>query len=106
MNACNTWGEHCDGNPIYRAVPPPGYNFSTWSKIDTVDNGVVLSARCWTQGGVTYNYAFSSNPPDYGPNPYESDVYFNVQARSGEWGWIPDTYFVRDKQGRMGLPHC
>jgi hypothetical protein len=33
-------------------------------------------------------------------------VNFNVQAPGGEWGWIPDTYFVHDASGRLGLPQC
>lgn len=106
VNGCNTYGQECEGNPIYRDVPPPGYNYRTWPKVTTVANGTRLTARCWAEGGTTWNYAASHNPPDYGPNPYESTIYFNVRAPNGEWGWIPDTYFVRDKQGRMGLPRC
>jgi hypothetical protein len=106
VNGCNTYGQNCEGNPIYRDLPPPGYDYRTWPKITTVANGSHLAARCWAEGGTTWNYAAAHNPPDFGPNPYESNVYFSVRAPNGEWGWIPDTYFVRDKIGRLGLPRC
>lgn len=41
-----------------------------------------------------------------GPEEESSNVNFNVQAPGGQWGWIPDTYFVRDQSGRLGLPLC
>lgn len=106
VRGCNTYGENCDGNPIYRDVPPPDYDWPTWPKITTVVNGTVLQASCWDIGGMTWNYAAKAIPPDHGPDPYASDVYFYVLAPSGDWGWIPDTYFVRDQGGRMGLPKC
>lgn len=106
VNGCNTYGQYCEDNPIYRDVPPAGYDFRSWPKIAVVANGAELSARCWARGGVTWNYAALRNPPDPGPNPYESDVYFSVRAPDGRWGWIPDTYFVRDKTNRMDLPAC
>lgn len=106
VNGCNTYGQHCEGNPIYRDVPPDGYNFATWPKIATVNNGTQLTARCWGSGGVTWNYAALHNPPDYGPNPYDSTIYFYVRAPDGQWGYIPDTYFVRDKVTKLGLPAC
>lgn len=106
VNGCNTYGQNCEGNPIDGDVPPAGYNYQTWPKVTSVPNGAQLSARCWARGGTTWNYAASHNPPDYGPNPYESDIYFYVRAPNGEWGWIPDTYFVRDKVNMMGLPAC
>jgi len=104
VNGCNTYGENCNGNPIYEATPPEGYDWSTWPTITTVDNGTTLTARCWAIGGMTYNYRV--DPLDLGPDPYESNVYFNVQTPDGRWGWIPDTYFVRDRTGQMGLDQC
>ena len=106
VNGCNTYGEQCDGNPIYVNVPPPNYDYRTWPKLTTVANGTILTARCWETGGTTWNYAILQSPPDLGPNPYESNIYFDVLAPTGQWGWIPDTYFARDKQGKLGLPAC
>jgi hypothetical protein len=107
VNGCNTYGQDCDRDPIYQSVPGPGYSASQQAKIATVDNGTVLTARCWAQGGVTYNYAASHTPPDLGPNPYQSDIYFYVKAPGTDrWGYIPDTYFVHDKVGKLGLPGC
>jgi hypothetical protein len=104
VNGCNTYGQNCDGNPIYVNVPQPGYDWRTEPKITTVANGTQLTARCWARGGITYNWAVSLGDP--GPNPYDSDIYYNVQAPSGLWGYIPDTYFVRDKVNKMGLSEC
>ncbi len=106
MNGCNTYGEYCDDNPIYVDVPPDDYDYSVLAKVATVSHGTVLTARCWALGGTTFNYAASHTPPDYGPDPYESDIYFYVLAPSGQWGWIPDTFFVRDETVRMGLLAC
>lgn len=107
VNGCNTYGQNCDGNPIFRG-PPPQTNsqYQSATRITAVNNGVTLTARCWATGTVVWNYAVSYNPPDYGPNPYESTIYFSVQAPNGEWGFIPDTYFVRDKNGQLGLAAC
>jgi len=104
VHGCNTYGGNCDGNPIYDEVPPEGYDWAAWPILARVDNGTVLTARCWALGGMTYNYRV--DPPDHGPDPYASETYFNVQAPDGRWGWIPDTYFVRDQGNRMGLPRC
>jgi hypothetical protein len=107
VQGCNTYGENCDGNPIYQDVPPPDYDWTTWPKLTTVVNGTVLEARCWAVGGMTWNYAARATPPDHGPDPYASDVVFNVRVPdSDDWGWIPDTYYVRDASERMGLPRC
>lgn len=107
VNGCDTYGQSCGDNPLYAEVPPAGYDYTTWPKVTTVANGATLTARCWARGGITYNYAAWFDPPDYGDDPYESDVYFNVRVAGGDqWAWIPDTYFVRDKNGRMGLPEC
>ena len=106
VQGCDSWGENCTQNPIYTAVPPPGYDYTTFTKLATVDNGASLLARCWSVGGDTTNYASAHNPPDLGPNPYDSAIYFQVQAPNGQWGWIPDTYFVRDKINKMGLLSC
>lgn len=106
VKGCNTYGQNCEGNPIYVNVPGPGYNWRAEPTIARVPNGSTLTARCWATGGTTYNYAASHQPPHYGPNPYESNVYFSVQAPDGRWGFIPDTYFVRDKGGRLGMPAC
>jgi hypothetical protein len=107
VHGCNTYGENCEGNPIYEEVPPTsGYDWSTWPKVATVPNGTELVARCWALGAVTTNYASRADPPDHGPDPYASDTYYNVQAPNGRWGWIPDTYFVRDQNDRLGLPRC
>jgi hypothetical protein len=107
VNGCNTYGTNCDGNPIYRELPPAsGYDWPTWPKITTVEHGSRLEARCWAIGGMTWNYAAQASPPDHGPDPYASDIHFNVRAPNGEWGWIPDTYFVRDQDDRLGLRRC
>jgi len=106
VHGCNTYGQNCDGNPIFRSVPQSYNEYFNTAKIEEVPNGTQLSARCWTTGTVVWNYAALHNPPDYGPDPYDSTIYFNVRASNGEWGFIPDTYFVRDKNGKMGLPHC
>jgi hypothetical protein len=102
VRGCNTYGNDCNDRPLYAEVPPQGYDPTTWPTVTTVSNGTILTARCWKIGGVTANF----DPPDSGPDPYESDVYFNVQFPSSQWVWIPDTYFVRDKTHRMGLPTC
>ncbi len=104
VNGCNTYGQNCENNPVYADVPPAGYDYVNEPKIATVPNGAVLQASCWARGGETYNWAVSQNDP--GPNPYNSDVYFRVEVTNGQLGWIPDTYFVRDKAGRLGLPAC
>jgi hypothetical protein len=89
------------------SVPPENYNYTTFPRITTAPNGTTLTARCWAEGGRTYNWAAKLNPPDPGPNPYDSTIYYSVQVPgSSQWGYIPDTYFVRDKNGRMGLPAC
>ncbi|HET6949614.1 MAG TPA: hypothetical protein VFI47_04515 [Acidimicrobiales bacterium] len=106
VNGCNSYGANCDGNPIYATLPPPGYDWATWPKVGAVDNGETLLARCWGVGGTTTNYASGLDPPDLGPDPYESDLFFFVLAPGGAWGWIPDTYFARDKVHRLGLPPC
>jgi hypothetical protein len=108
VHGCNTYGENCEGNPIFRGPPPTSYeDFTTGhTKIETVPNGTRLFARCWNTGTVAWNYAALHDPVDYGPDPYDSTVYFQVKASNGEWGYIADTYFVRDKTGKMGLPHC
>jgi hypothetical protein len=102
VNGCNTYGEDCDGNNIYKSVPPEGYQPPLVAKWENVPNGTVLVARCWTVGGTTTNYATT----DPGPSPYSSTVYYEVQASGGQWGYIPDTYFVRDKAGHLGLRYC
>lgn len=104
VRGCNTYGGNCDGNPIHVQVPPPNYDWASWPTIDRVPNGSVLVARCWAIGATVTNYRV--DPPDHGPDPYASDIHFNVQAADGRWGWIPDTYFVRDQGGRMGLQRC
>jgi hypothetical protein len=106
VQGCNTYGEHCAATPLYAKVPPPDYNYRSWPTVTTVTNGTTLTARCWARGGVTFNYAAWLDPPDYGPNPYESPIYFSVRVSGGQWAYIPDAYFVRDKSGRMGLPEC
>lgn len=106
VTGCDAYGNNCSDNPLYAEVPPPGYDYVTFPKVATVANGTTLTARCWATGGVTYNYAAGYDPPDYGPDPYESNVYFNVRAPNGQWAWAPDTYFVRDKTHRLGLDEC
>ncbi|HEY3141876.1 MAG TPA: hypothetical protein VGJ86_12140, partial [Acidimicrobiales bacterium] len=106
VNGCDTWGNNCADNPLYVEVPPPGYDYETFPKVTTVANGTTLTARCWATGGVTYNYAAWYDPPDYGPDPYESNIYFSVRAPNGQWAWAPDTFFVRDKTHRLGVPEC
>lgn len=102
-NGCNSYGQNCDGNPIYVDVPPPGYNWTTQPKRATVPNGTELTASCWGQGGRTTNYAEA----DPGPNPYGSDAYYLVQVPgSTDRGYIPDTYSARDANGHAGLPRC
>jgi hypothetical protein len=104
VNGCNTYGEDCGTVPIYAAPPPPDYDYLTYGSVTRVPHGASLVATCWTTGGVTYNYAAFFDPPDFGPAPYESDVYYRVTA-NGVTGWIADTYFVRDPSG-LGLPLC
>ena len=43
----NTYGENCEGSPLYAKVPPPGYDYKSWPRITTVANGITLTARCW-----------------------------------------------------------
>jgi hypothetical protein len=108
VNGCNTYGGYCENNPAFTTVPPPGTTvaqFIAWPRATSVPNGAQLTATCWTTGVLVWNYAAQHNPIDYGPNPYESDVYYRVSA-NGTSGYIPDTYFVRDKNGHLGLPHC
>lgn len=102
VNGCNTYGENCDGNPLYVDVPALGYDWNTQPKVTTVPNGTTLTATCFRTGGETTNYAVD----DPGPNPYGSDIYYLATDAAGHTGWIPDTYFVRDKIGRMGLQRC
>lgn len=104
VNGCNTYGEYCDGNPVYVELPPPDVDYFTWPRIASVDNGVTFTARCWAVGAIYTNYQI--DPEDLGPDPYDSNIHFNVLAPNGDWGWIPDVYFVRDEVGRMGLPEC
>jgi serine/threonine protein kinase len=107
VNSCNTYGQNCNAKNIYVSVPPDGYNYTTFPRITTVPNGATLTARCWAEGGRTYNWAAKIAKPDPGPNPYDSTIYYSVQVPgSSQWGYLPDTYFVRDKSGRMGLPAC
>jgi len=103
VHGCNTYGQNCDNDPLYAQVPPEGYDWKTWAKNATVPNGSKLVAHCWAQGGLTTNYALA----DRGPDPYDSDIYYNVSTPDGSrHGFMPDTYFVRDKAGRLGLPSC
>jgi hypothetical protein len=104
VNGCNTYGENCDGNPIYRELPGDGFDWRTWPQVAAVDNGTSLTARCWSVGALHTNYQI--DPLDLGEDPYDSHIHFNVLAPNGEWGWIPDVYFVRDEVNRLGLPHC
>jgi hypothetical protein len=104
VNGCNTYGEDCGANPLYGSVPPPGYDHNTFPHVGTVAHGQQLEARCWARGGTTYNYAAFYDPPDRGPDPYASDIYYQVRF-GGQWRWIADTYFVRDPGG-FGLPAC
>lgn len=106
VNGCNTYGENCDENPIFVNLPPDNYDARSWPVVERVDHGTVLTARCWALGGITWNYAALTQPPDRGPDPYDSEVHYNVQATDGSWGWIPDTYFVRDKVDHLGLSVC
>jgi hypothetical protein len=107
VNGCNTYGKNCDGNPIFRGAPPQSYDaYNNNPKVQTVGNRTRLTARCWATGTVVWNYAALHDPPDYGPDPYDSTIYFYVRAPNSEWGFIPDTWFVRDKTGKVGLPAC
>ena len=106
VNGCNTFRENCDGNPIYRDLPPAvGFDWRTWETLATVDNGTMLTARCWAHGAPHTNYQV--DPLDLGPYPYESDIQFNVQVPGSDtWGWIPDVWFVRDEVHKLGLREC
>ena len=104
VTGCNTYGQNCEVNPLYVNVPAVGFNWKSEPKLTAVSNGAKLTARCYAIGGMTYNWAVSIG--DRGPDPYESNVYYSVQAPDGRWGFIPDTYFVRDQGNRMGLPAC
>jgi hypothetical protein len=105
-NGCDTYGQNCDGNPIYTELPPPGYDWRTWPRLDAVPHRTTLAARCWSLGGLTTNYGSATGPIVAGPDPYGSEVYFQVRTVTGSWGWIPDTYFARDASERLGLPRC
>jgi len=107
VHACNTYGQYCTPKNVYVSVPPTGYDYTTFPRITTVANGTSLTARCWVQGGRTYNWAAKIAKPDRGPNPYDSTIYYSVQVPgSSRWGYLPDTYFVRDQTGKLGLPKC
>ena len=107
VNGCNTYGENCEGNPIFRDAPPQNYDaYIANQKVATVANGTQLTARCWSTGTVVWNYAALHQPVNYGDNPYDSTIYFYVLAPNGQWGFIPDTYFVRDKTNKLGLASC
>lgn len=106
VNSCNTYGENCGDQAIYKSTPPPNFEPLTWTRVATVPNGARLVASCWADGGVVTNYVETSKVPDYGPNPYESSIHFSVRTSNGASGWIPDTSFARDKDTRMGLPGC
>lgn len=104
VQGSDTWGQNGAGDPLYRDVPPPGVDSTTWPKVATVNDGAVLTARCWAVGARCTNYKV--DPPALGPSPYESDIQFYVQAPNGGWAWVPDVHFVRSKVGRLGLPAC
>lgn len=103
---CDSFGQGCDDIPIYRDLPPAGTDPGDVATQATVREGTELRARCWSEGARTYNYDATAEPPDPGPDPYDSDVYFNVQVLGETWGWISDTTFVRDKGLKLGLPRC
>jgi hypothetical protein len=103
---CDSFGQRCDNIPIHGALPPPDTDPRAVSTLATVTQGTEIRARCWAEGARTYNYNASAEPPDLGPDPYDSDVYFNVQVLGETWGWISDTSFVRDKGLKLGLPRC
>jgi serine/threonine protein kinase len=103
---CDSFGQRCDNIPIHGALPPPDTDPRAVSTLAKVTQGTEMRARCWAEGARTYNYDASAEPPDLGPDPYDSDVYFNVQVLGETWGWISDTSFVRDKGLKLGLPRC
>jgi serine/threonine protein kinase len=103
---CDSFGQRCDDIPIHGALPPPDTDPRAVSTLAKVTQGTEMRARCWAEGARTYNYDASAEPPDLGPDPYDSDVYFNVQVLGETWGWISDTSFVRDKGLKLGLPRC
>jgi hypothetical protein len=106
VDGCNTYGQHCNHIAIFASAPTdPNYNVDGWPVLTWVNNGKVLSARCSATGVVTYNWAVSQNDP--GPDPYQSNLYYKVllPGSTSKWGYIADTYFVRDKTG-FGLPRC
>lgn len=103
---CDSFGENCDDIPIYRDLPPAGTDPDDAGTLATVREGTELRARCWAEGARTFNYDATADPPDPGPAPYDSDVYFNVLGLGETWGWISDTTFVRDQGLKLGLPRC
>lgn len=103
---CDSFGQNCDDIPIYAELPPVDADAGDAVTLATVTKGTELRARCWSEGARTYNFDATAEPPDPGPDPYQSDVYFNVQVLGDTWGWISDTTFVRDKGLKLGLPRC
>jgi hypothetical protein len=104
VQSCNTYGEDCGPVPLYGTVPPDGYDYHSFPAEARVPDGTVLDALCWARGAMVYNYAAFFDPPDLGPNPYASDLWYRV-SWSGHHLWIADVYFVRDVGG-YGLPAC
>jgi len=100
INGCNTYGMWCDGNPVFSALPVAGA--TNIPKVELLNNGVQFSARCWSEGVTTYNYATW----DLGPNPYDSTIYYYSRTTAGNYGWVPDTWSVRDKWNKAGLRRC
>lgn len=104
VNGCNTYGQSCRDNPVFNRVP--AFDGDNPPKVELLANGAVVTATCWAIGTTTWNYAAKHNPPDYGPQPYESNVYFMVRTAAGNVGYLPDTWGPRDKWGKLGLPAC
>jgi hypothetical protein len=105
VQGCNTFGRECDGNPVYKSVPTVYDPGSMPRVVARIDSGANLQASCWVQGARITNWASESDPPDPGPDPYQSDIHFRVLTPNG-WGYLADTHFVRDKVGKLGLPMC
>lgn len=103
---CNTYGEYCDDNPIFVSKPVTQDYYQTAAVIERVPNGTVMEAACFGTGPITYNYAAQTSPPDPGPNPYQSDVYYRVRAPSGSWGWVSDAFFARSGSAHLQLQPC
>jgi hypothetical protein len=103
---CNTYGESCDGNPVLRVVPTADpYAITEEMVVARYSTGVMLRALCWETGATTYNWSALTDPPDPGPDPYQSQIYYRVQTDVGS-GFMSDVFLGRDRNGKLSLQPC